>query len=224
MNKEHLRFAELLPWYVNGTLAGADRVWVDAYLKNHQAEAAVELAAWRTLETQTKENIPVIAADIGLQKALVRIHAEKAARVPAAKHLSAFERFTQWLFGSGNTGFARFSPALGLALAVIALQAVVIGKSVVDAPDFAQVRGAKTGLADGPLLRVNFKADATENQIRLMLIDNRALIVAGPTQLGDYFIKVADARMQKTETQFRASPFVEAVAVVPTLPEELVDR
>jgi hypothetical protein len=91
-------------------------------------------------------------------------------------------------------------------------------------PDFAEVRGAKKGWADGPLLRVNIKSEAKENEIRLLLIDNGALIIAGPTHLGDYYIKVAADRVEQTKTRFQTSKVVEAVSVVASLPEELVDQ
>ena len=47
------RFDELLPFYVNGTLAEADREWVDAYLREH-AQAAAELDGCRTLQTRIR--------------------------------------------------------------------------------------------------------------------------------------------------------------------------
>jgi hypothetical protein len=224
VNTEQLKFSELAPWYINDSLNVADKAWMDAYVRNHQAEANTELAAWGTLQTQAKQSATPMSADIGLSKAMARIQAEKPMRRSANAQPSALQRFSAWLFGSGNAGFAKFSPALGMALAVIALQAVVIGKGVMTAPDFAEVRGAKKGLADGPLLRVNIKSDAKENEIRLLLIDNGALIIAGPTHLGDYYIKVAADRVEQTKTRFQASKVVDAVSVVASLPEELVDQ
>ena len=42
------RFAELAPWYVNGSLSAADRSWVDTYLAEHP-EARAELAWFQSL-------------------------------------------------------------------------------------------------------------------------------------------------------------------------------
>ncbi|MEY4729902.1 MAG: hypothetical protein RL020_1060 [Pseudomonadota bacterium] len=224
MNTENLRFSELAPWYVNGSLNAADQAWMDAYVRNHAAEAQTELSAWGSLQTQAKQSVAPASADIGLAKALARIHAQKALRKSANPQPSALQRFSNWLFAGSNGGLAKFSPALGMALAVIAVQAVVIGKGVVSGPDYTQVRGAKKGLADGPLLRVNIKSDAKENQIRLLLIDSGALIIAGPTHLGDYYIKVAAERVEQTRSRFQTSEVVDAVSVVASLPEELVDQ
>lgn len=224
MSNEHLKFSELAPWYVNGSLSADDKTWMEAYISSHHDEAAAELASWGAVKAQAQQTVAPVSADIGLNKALNRIRAEKSARRSATQQPGALQRFSNWLLGSSNAGFGKFSPALGMALAVIALQAVVIGKNVVSVPDFAQERGAKKGWADGPLLRLNLKADAKENEIRLLLIDNGALIIAGPTHLGDYYVKVAANRIEQTKTRFQTSKVVESVSVVASLPEELVDQ
>jgi hypothetical protein len=224
VNTEQLKFSELAPWYVNGSLNDADKAWMDSYVRSHGDQATTELIAWGTLQTQAKQTTAPLSTDVGLDKALARIHAQKSMTRSAKVQPSALQRFSTWLFGSGNAGLAKFSPALGIALAVIALQAVVIGKGVVSGPDYTQVRGAKKGLADGPLLRVNIKSDAKENEIRLLLIDSGALIIAGPTHLGDYYIKVAADRVEQTKIRFQISKVVDAVSVVASLPEELVDQ
>ncbi len=224
MNTEQIRFSELAPWYVNGSLNADDKAWMDAYVREHHAQATSELAAWGALQNQTKENSAPVSADLGLNKALARIHAAKATRSSAKAQPNALQRFSSWLFGSANPGFAKFSPALGVALAVIALQAVMLGRLVVSEPPFAEVRSTKKGWADGPLLRVNIKSDAQENEIRLLLIDNGALIIAGPSHLGDYYIKVAAERIEQTQTRFQTSKVVDSVSVVASLPEELVDQ
>ncbi len=224
MNTEQLKFNELAPWYVNGSLPVNDKAWMDAYLRAHRDEATAELASWGGVQAQAQHSVAPPSADVGLHRAVARIQAEKAVRKSAQAQPSALQRMSAWLFGSGNTGFAKLSPALGMALAVIAVQAVVIGRSVVTEPPFAEVRSAKKGWADGPLLRVNIKSDAKENEIRLLLIDNGALIIAGPTHLGDYYIKVAPNRIEQTKTRFQTSKVVDAVNIVASLPEELVDQ
>jgi hypothetical protein len=224
VNTEQIRFSELAPWYVNGSLSADDKAWMDAYVRAHQDEAVAELASWGGVQQHALQTITPVSSDLGLSKALARIHAAKAMSKSVKVQPSTWQKFSQWLFGTGHAGFAKFSPALGMALAVIAVQAVMIGRSVVSEPPFAQERSVKKGWADGPLLRVNIKSEAKENEIRLLLIDNGALIIAGPTHLGDYYIKVAPERIEQTKTRFQTSKVVDAVNVVASLPEELVDQ
>jgi hypothetical protein len=85
------------------------------------------------------------------------------------------------------------------------------------------VRSIGRSLADGPLLRVNFKPEAREADIRLLMIEAHALIVAGPTRLGDYYLKVGTERLPATRALIAASALVQQVDEVSGLPEEVLE-
>jgi len=119
------RFDELLPFYVNGTLEDPDREWVDTYLREHPKSAA-ELQWYRTLEETMKRDAPAVSAEVGLDKVMARIRAERApARakaVPAQPSLG--ERVRGWLAALAPQPLLR--PALAGALAVVVVQGIVI--------------------------------------------------------------------------------------------------
>ena len=62
MNTATNRFDELLPFYVNGTLAEADREWVEAQLREHP-QAAAELDSCRTLQARIRADVPTLHHD-----------------------------------------------------------------------------------------------------------------------------------------------------------------
>jgi hypothetical protein len=209
------RFDELLPWYVNDTLGEDDRMWFEQYLHAHP-QVASELAWHQSLKARIQENAPAVSATVGLNKLLARIHDEQMASRP-----SFAERLAS-LFG----GF-RLTPALATAFGVIALQAGVIALLFQSNQDlrvdneYATVRSIKPPFVlEGPLLKVNFKPDAKESEMRLLLVTTGGVLVAGPTQLGDYFVKVPAEKIDQAASELKASTIVEAVATVTTLPEK----
>ena len=56
MNTTTDRFDELLPFYVNGTLAEADRSWVESYLRE-QPQAADELRWLRAVPSWSRATL-----------------------------------------------------------------------------------------------------------------------------------------------------------------------
>jgi hypothetical protein len=206
------RFDELLPFYVNGTLGAQDRAWIDSYLREHPP-AENELRWLRSVQATTREEVVPVSAEIGLERAMRRIRAERKVAVPAAAH-----GLRDW--------FARLwsppvlKPMLAGAMAVIALQAVVITTMVGEREDTSLTRTAPpAGAADqGAFVKVNFKPDATEADIRMLLIDVQASIASGPGQLGDYYVRVPSQQVDAVTAMLGASRIVEGVAVVDALP------
>lgn len=226
-------FEELLPFYVNGTLEDASRERVDAYLRAHPA-AEGELRWHRTLQQRLREDVPAVSSEVGLDRAMARIRAERTertertergpdraaagARAPAAPVPSLGRRLADWLGGLVPQPMLR--PALAAALSVVAVQALVIGGMVgqpADTSEFRAVPGAPV-VETGPWLKVNFKADAREADIRLLLVQVNAQLASGPGQLGDYYLRLPEGGLPVAERTLRASPLVEAVATVDALP------
>lgn len=207
----HERFEELLPWYVNGTLGATEREWVEGYLHSYP-DAGSELRWHQFLQSGLKENAPVVSPDIGLDEALGRIRQERRARAP-----DWMER-VRGFFSS-----FRLTPAMATALGIIVLQAAVITSLLPTSlqPNYAEVRSAgRPDTTEGPLLRVNFKPDAKESEMRLLLISVGGTLVAGPGQLGDYFVRVPTDKINQALDKLTASGLVDAVDVAQTLPGE----
>jgi hypothetical protein len=209
------RLNELLPWYVNGTLNEQDRQWVAQYLREHP-QASGQLHFYESLRDKLHEDTPQVSDEIGLSKAMARIHA-LGKIAPAQRQVqrapSLMERLRDWIGGIGLT------PALGAALAVVLVQALVIG-SLIDEPDAGtEIRAVPPVLSEsGAFVKVNFKADAKEADIRMLLVETHGSLAAGPGQLGDYYVRVDPAKREQLLAQFKASGIVDAASVVDGLP------
>jgi len=203
MNNE--RFAELLPWYVNGSIDAADRAWVDNYLAEHP-DARAELTWYQSLQTRIQETVPAVPATIGLSRAMNLIRGDQPT---LAERISAF---------FGNFGMR---PAMALSLvAIIFVQGGVIAKMMSQAhEDEVEMRAlrAKT-VEEGPLVKVNFAPDAKESDIRLLLVSVRGTLTGGPGQLGDYYVRVPAGKEEQAAAKLKGKPIVQAVELAPGIP------
>jgi hypothetical protein len=213
------RFDELLPFYVNGTASADDRVWIEHYLREHPL-AANELNWLRSVQVMTQEEAVPVSSEVGMERAMQRIRAERAQAAPAPSSVSTsfVERTRDWL--SRMIPQPMLKPALAGALAVIALQAVVITAMVGERDDTSLIRTApQVNVAEqGVFVKVNFRPDATEADIRMLLLDVQANIASGPGQLGDYYVRVPAWQVDAVTALLSASAIVEGAAVVDALP------
>jgi hypothetical protein len=212
------RFDELLPFYVNGTLDDNDRAWVDEYLREHPKSAA-ELQWYRTLQDTMQRDAPAVSAEVGLDQVMARIRGERAPARAAAKPTepSFGERVRGWLAALAPQPLLR--PALAGALAVVVVQGIVIA-NLATPDNSTEMRTVKPTVVDpGPFLKVNFKADAREADIRMLLVEVNGSLAGGPGQLGDWYVRIPEARIAAAADQVKASPIVDGVARVDALPE-----
>lgn len=211
------RFDELLPFYVNETLDETDRAWVDAYLREHPKSAA-ELQWYRTLQETMKRDAPAVSAEVGLDKVMARIRAERAPRArieQAAPSLG--ERVRGWLAALAPQPLLR--PALAAALAVVVVQGAVIANLATQPDDSSEIRAHRPTVVDpGPFLKVNFKADAREADIRMLLVEIDGTLAGGPGQLGDWYVRIPEARIAAAADKVKSSTIVDGVARVDALP------
>jgi len=216
------RFDELLPFYVNGTLGEADRAWVDSYLREHPA-ANAELAWTRSLQTRIHEDVPAVSSEVGMERALSRIRGERPAseRTRHAAAPTLVEKLRDFFASIVPQPILR--PALAGALALVAVQTVVIvqmaGEPLDDASQMRAVPGSAV-VDQGPYLKVNFKGEARESEIRLLLVQVHGSLAAGPGQLGDYYVRIPAEQIATVTEKLRASSIVDAVAVVDGLPPQ----
>lgn len=212
------RFDELLPFYANGTLADDERSFVETWLREHPKSQA-ELDWYRSLQTKLREDVPAVSSEVGLERAMARIRAERSPQaVPrAAAGPGLGERMRGWL--ASLLPQPLLKPALAGALAVVVAQAVVIANLSGERDDATEMRAVKPTVVDkGPFLKVNFKTDAREAEIRLLLVQAGGSLAGGPTQLGDWFVRVPESRLAAVAEQMKTSAIVESVATVDALP------
>jgi hypothetical protein len=208
------RFVELAPWYVNGTASEGDRAWVDEYVRSHPA-AAAELEWYASLQRHIKEDTPDAASEIGLSRVLDRIHREQ----PRQAHVPTRDSAPHG-FGAVPALVANWlgRPAYAFATAALVLvQAGVIGGLVVKHRDtereYAEFRSIATVPATAPLLRVSFKPESRESDIRFALVDVGGVLVGGPGQLGEYLVRVPTHRIDAALSSLRNNGAVEAVDI-----------
>ncbi len=171
----------------------------------------------RSLQQRLQEDVAAVSSEVGLERALQRIRAERPQAAPAAG-VSPWQRARDWL--SSLVPQPMRGPVLASALAVVALQGVVIASLMSERDAWDTIRGAKPSVIaeSGPYLKVNFKADAREAEMRLLLIGVQGSLAAGPGQLGDYYVRIPKAQLAAATAQLQASAVVEGVSVVDALP------
>lgn len=213
------RFAELAPWHVNGTLSEADQSWVDAYVRDHPA-AAAQLEWYRSLQAKIKSDVPDVSPDVGLDRLLDRVRVEKR-RVAMRRTHRTIDRVLDPIKGFVASLFLRPAYAYAAA-ALVVVQAGVIGTLVVDQrkteQEYSEYRSIATVPAIGPTLRVSFKPDAKESDIRSALVDINGTLVGGPGQLGQYVVRVPANRVNSAAAALQSNPAVEAVEIAQATP------
>jgi hypothetical protein len=206
-------FDELLPFYVNGTLGASERAAIDRYLQRHSA-AADELRWLRSVQATTQAEAVPASSEVGLARALAHIRAERAAATP-----SLAQRVQAWL--ARLVPPAVRGPALAGVLSLLALQTVLLSSLLEEREAWSAVRGVPpAGFEVGPYVRLNFRPDAREEDIRLLLTQVQGTLASGPGQLGDYFVRVPAAQLAHVTSTLGASPIVEGLAVVDALPAQ----
>jgi hypothetical protein len=78
-------------------------------------------------------------------------------------------------------------------------------------------RGVPPGLAGSAgvdVLKVNFKDETPEHELRLLLISAGATIIQGPGQLGDYVLSVPAERAAAARQELAASKWVNSIRQV----------
>ncbi len=203
MNEE--RFEELLPFYVNGTLEGDDRAFVERHIAEHP-QARAEVDWYQSLQLRVRENAPAVPETIGLARTMQLIQGD---RPTLSERIGAF---------FGNFGMR---PAMALAgLAVVAVQSGVILDMMYGAKENeAEIRSLRaTKVEEGPLLKINFAPDAKEVDLRLLLASVQGQLAGGPGQLGDYYVRVPEGRQQAALEQLKSNPLVQSAALSAGVP------
>ena len=85
-------------------------------------------------------------------------------------------------------------------------------------PSSENPAGRTPVVTDGPLLKVNFAPQAKEVDLRLLLASVHGDLVAGPGQLGDYYVRVQAGTENASLAALKSNPIVQAAALVPGVP------
>ena len=188
--RAHQETWELLPWYANGTLEGAEREAVAVHLASC-AECRDELARCRALAAEVRGAVvapsPHPAQLAGL---LRRVDAAEAAaagaggggrragrgeRRGAMRALARTPRPVRWL----------------LAAQAAALVVLLVGVGALirrPAAEFRTLSDPAPAAAPLGQVRVVFAPETTEAELRALLLPLRGELTGGPSQLGAYTV------------------------------------
>ncbi|HZH07363.1 MAG TPA: hypothetical protein VEY69_11860 [Lautropia sp.] len=205
VERDPQRVHEYLPWYLNGTLAEADRVWLEHILRDRDG-ASEDLR--RQLEFDDRvaaafeQRLAEVPADIGWARLMQQVRADAAPPLAAEGMRGQVSRegldtgsrgpkADSWLQRLSRLFAPTMSPRLGLALAVlVAAQTIAIGVLLSGregGSDTVEYRSSD-GARPMPAIRALLNEQITEKALREALTASGATIVDGPNALGEYWI------------------------------------
>lgn len=198
--KLHERVWSLLPWYVNGTLPHRERERVEEHLETCLRCQEEERACRRTAETvQSAGEVAPTPHPVQFQRVLARVEeSERLERMPQGPRGRLPFPFRAMLAATPRP----LRGALAAQVAIIILLAgVLIWQKLHPGPQSVPAPAVYRTLSDAPSargpvlrLRVMFSPQATERQIRELLLDVRGEITGGPSPLGVYTVDVPAGR------------------------------
>ncbi len=208
----HERVWGLIPWYVNGTLPQRERERVEIHLEACRRCQEEERACRQTAEAvQGAGEVAPTPHPVQLQRILARI--EETEREERAPRMSRMSWIGRWRLPLEATPRALRGALVAQVAIILLLAGVIIWQKLHSAPEGVSAPAVYRTLSDpapmrGPVLRlrVMFSPQATERQVRELLLDVRGEITAGPSPLGVYTIEVPAGRdsLQAVLTRLRS--------------------
>jgi Putative zinc-finger len=210
--REHSRAAELLPWMVNGTLAGPDAAWLDVHLEGCATCRAELVVQRRVRDAIARESTVQFAPQASFNRLWKRIEAEAAE--PAAPAPAT---------GVGAAPARRVAPAAGrpgswvrVALAAQAAVILVLCGVLWQRPGtgaYRTVTDAAPGAVSGqPVVKAIFDDQVRLADVKEILAGAGLVVASGPSEAGVYTLVTRDARSpsipQSVLARLRADPRV----------------
>jgi anti-sigma factor RsiW len=220
--EQRAQFQQWLPFYINGRLNTQDRTWMERYLSDHP-QATVEVQIEQSLKHALQAELPQFSPDHGLADFMARLRTESGLS-ETPKPGSAWRR---WLMRCRES-IANLSPkpAWAMTLTLLFVQTGIIAllianRSVPLINSESEWRSVQNNASiQGPVLQITFKATATEEEIRMLLVKIRGSLVGGPGQLGRYIVSVPSEEMEQAKKSVQSSSIIESSDVFPEPPVE----
>ncbi|MFV1878023.1 hypothetical protein [Nioella sp.] len=195
---------ELLPFRANGTLEGADLAAVDAALAE-DADLRAELAALTAIRATMRAEEVASPGEFGLARLMRDVDAEArvAAPVAANDNVVPLSRLRIWQVAAAVV----LAVGIGFNLPQIGPGSAPMERAESEPAGFTLASGGAA--AD---FTVVFAPDATEAELRALLLEAGLEIVSGPSALGIYGLGLIDAEMSDAAfAALSASAIVEDV-------------
>jgi hypothetical protein len=178
----HTRAFELLPWLINGTLARPERDSVEEHVRACMV-CRRELKQQQRLHAAARARRTV---DVSAEAGFDRLDRELDAAADAAR--------PRW-----RTRYATMAPFAFAAAAGVAVLAILLWFTPLPELGRAEYETLATTPADAALLDVVFADETTAAELQDLLDDIGGEIVAGPSQLGRYSVRVAGGEASREQ-------------------------
>ena len=206
---DHREVAELLPWYVNGTLRGRELERLTQHLERCDF-CRDELAQQQRLADLIRSSEDLASSpERDLERLTERLDRE------AESESSKREESSGGLVGRFRDGFHGLAAPVRWALAaqlvvIVALGAALLRGHKETGGEFETKAAPSAAMAGGEAawIRVVFDATASEGEIRSLLIESGSQIVAGPSPFGVYTIESSSGSDQQALDSLRSSDLV----------------
>lgn len=206
---DHPAVARLLPFYVNGTLTGADRAEVEAALAVNP-ELGVELQAVREIADLVRRGGAELTAAVDaaspqrLKSLLAQIDGDRSTRSGARRLRLGRRRSDSGSRAPGALWKRAFAATLALAL----VQSGVLAYQAQAPKTYASLSGPEATKTSGQRLLLRVAPDARWTQIEALLAAHSLTLVGGPHGGMIEVSAPADARLDQEIIDLRASPLV----------------
>ncbi len=161
--------ADLLPWLVNGSLAGAERTAVLSLL-SRSPEAALELRLWKAVQAEVRREAVEPGIEMGWRRLEKRVKQEEAHERPVR----------YWRIA-----------AAAAALTIVGFQSLIVWRMEERDAVLRQLAAPAAVSAHEWLVQVRFIESASVAQVNALLAEAGGRIVDGPSALGVYQVAVA---------------------------------
>lgn len=203
----------LLPWLANGTLEAKERERAEAAL-----EADPELRDCLRFEQSIREAVKAGQAQLAPPPGALDAVMQRINQASRARPRSRLSEFLVSLLTPGQ-----WSPQFAVAMAVVVVQFGIIGSLLYESAQEDEYSAVRSVMGTEPALefiRVMFRPDITEAELRESVHRIGAEIVAGPSQIGDYYLYVAPDLVSPQLNALRADPNIVSAEVVDELPDK----
>lgn len=210
--RDHDYVWELLPWYVNESLSPDETSEVEAHMENCPV-CQSEVARCKELNLAVKANPQKTWTPSAphFANVLANVDAYENRQAQSRGSPGWIEKWFPWLGDTPRP--ARFTLAFQGAL-VLALASTLLVRAFVPTAGYQTLSNpAEPSVLGAQQVRLVFAEDITEKELRGLLLEIPARIVAGPTALGVYTVALNPSRedaevSQKALAQLRAHPKV----------------
>jgi Putative zinc-finger len=214
---DHDELISLIPWYVKGKLTDNESAALKQHLtdcENCRQEVSNCKVLADSLPEPTESWQPSVAHFAGILANVDKLEAVEKQEKPASKAPKAgfYHRIRQ-LFAQTPRPVRWTLAAESLAFAILAAVMMLPGRLTIDQTDtFETLSTAETpASSSSQMLRVVFSDDMTAKELSELLLQTKAQIRQGPSEVGAYTVELSSGDTAQVQATLRVHPKVKLV-------------